>query len=118
QLTPFVTSPTVVLDELRIVMTTKTRGGPEYYTVGQLEQFMAKHMVGKETFLPLLRPAFHRVRDALCDTLHRSHRSVRPSTRLETLFPQRERADFWKAFFNKLGIPAEPLEFPYRFRWT
>jgi hypothetical protein len=102
---------------LHIDIEAVTGGRADHYTIADLERFVVGHLVGTKHGVTQLGPAFHQVREALTSTLHISKRSIRPSARLEDLFPKEGRAAMWTAFFQRLNVPSPELELPDGYKW-
>ncbi len=94
-----------------------TNGRPEQYAVKDLENFIWSRLRGKSFHPHLLRPAYYRVREALGATLRIPKSHLRPSTRLEDVFPKEFRSELWERFHIHLGAQVPPLDVPRAFGW-
>ncbi len=81
-------------------------------TVGQFYDAIMRELPRPEKKFCLSAVAFHRLHQPLLTVTGRNRGEVRPSTRLDTLIPSRQRKAAWKKIQRLSGLRLPPLHLP------
>lgn len=81
-------------------------------TAGELNALIVSKLRGRTSEQCLTSAAFYRTRRAIIDSLGVSRREVKPSARLDQIFPRRRRREHWRRVQNAMTLDLPALQHP------